>query len=229
MKLSEIFDALATGELSGLNLVRDGEINPAKYRSAVTSINLGLIQLASRFNLRRETLVLKTRSDLRSYELDYAYTLSSGNQNAYVLDSVNEPFDHRLLEVLKVTDSEGNDALDRTLVKVTPTTLRTIEPDDATYTVEYSALLKQIPTDWAAPFRQNEIEVELPYNYLTALLYFVASRHYTPTLSNADSNRGTLDMNYLQRYEAECALLVARGVDVDRDDEVSLFTSRGFI
>lgn len=229
MKLSEIFDALATGELSGLNLVKEGEISPAKYKAVISSINVGLINLATRFRLRRESLVLRTRTDTRVYNLDFANTVSSGHPQAYIIDSNNEPFNHHLIEVLKVLDADGNDVLGDRLVKVMPNVLRTVEAEEAEYQLEFSAMLKQISTDIGDWFDPEDIEVELPYAYLTALLFFVASRHYTPVLSNADSNRGQVDMNYLQRFEAECAKLIADGIDADRDDEVNLFTSRGFI
>ena len=230
MKLSDIFDALAYGELSGLSVVEDGAISPDKYSMVINSINMGLNALATRFSLRKETLVLKTRPDLRVYNLDHAYTASSGSANAYILDTVSEPFDHRLLEVLSVKDKDDNEVLGDRLIKVATDILRTAESEDAEYTVKYSAMLKPVPNNSQNPnFDASLIEVELPYAYLNALLYFIASRHYSPVLTGLDGTRTSLDMSYYQRYEAACLLLVNQGIDVEEDIEPELFSERGFI
>ena len=60
MKLSDIFFALASGEISNLSCVLNGAINPNKYQQIITAINRALVNLGTRFTLNKGYLVLQT-------------------------------------------------------------------------------------------------------------------------------------------------------------------------
>ena len=232
MKLSDIFFALASGEISNLSCVLDGEINPNKYQQVITAINRALVNLGTRFTLNKGYLVLQTRSGTNTYVMSPEYAVSV-NPNGYILDT-DTAFTEPFLEMLCIVDTatkvkmelDGSGLVTRLAVN----TLRFHQdPEDKTYLVHYTALPALIDTDLNDPVDLDAIEVDLPLAYLNALIYFVASTFYAPTLSGMDGVRANMDINYRQMYEAECKLLETRGIDIDEVEPTNLFAQRGFI
>lgn len=232
MKLSDIFFALASGEISNLSCVLDGEINPNKYQQVITAINRALVNLGTRFTLNKGYLVLQTSTGKDTYVLSPKYAVSI-NPNGYILDT-DTPFTKPFLEMLHITDTstESRVELDGSglVTKLAVDTLRfNQDPANKTYLVHYTALPDLIDTDLNTPVDLDAIEVDLPLAYLNALIYFVAATFYAPTLSGMDGVRGNMDVNYRQMYEAECRLLETRGIDIDEAEPTNLFAQRGFI
>lgn len=232
MKLSDIFFALASGEISNLSCVLDGEINPSKYQQVITAINRALVNLGTRFTLNKGYLVLQTSSGKSTYVLSPKYAVSV-NPNGYILDT-DTPFTEPFLEILHITDTatKVKTELDGSGL-VTRLAVNTLhfhqDPGDKTYLVHYTTLPALIEIGLSNPIDPDAIEVDLPLAYLNALIYFVASTFYAPTLSGMDGVRGNVDMNYRQMYEAECKLLETRGIDIDEAEPTNLFAQRGFI
>ncbi len=232
MKLSDIFFALASGEISNLSCVLDGEINPNKYQQVITSINRALVNLGTRFTLNKGYLVLQTRSGMSTYVLSPQYAVSV-NPAGYILDT-DTPFTKPFLEMLHITDTatENRVELDGSglVTRLAVDTLRFHQdPGDKTYLVHYTALPDLIDVDLNDPVDLDAIEVDLPLAYLNALIYFVAATFYAPTLSGMDGVRANMDVNYRQMYETECRLLETKGIDIDESEPTNLFAQRGFI
>lgn len=232
MKLSDIFFALASGEISNLSCVLNGAINPNKYQQVITAINRGLVNLGTRFTLNKGYLVLQTSTGKDTYVLSPQYAVSV-NPNGYILDT-DTPFTKPFLEVLHITDTatESRVELDGSglVTRLAVDTLRfNQDPGNKTYLVHYTTLPDPISTDLNDPVDLDAIEVALPLAYLNALIYFVASTFYAPTLSGMDGVRANMDINYRQMYEAECKLLETKGIDIDEAEPTNLFAQRGFI
>ena len=234
MKLSDILDALGSSELHTLSCVENGEVTPENYARVVTVINRGLVKLATRFALKKAYLKLQTQVGVTTYVLVSENAVSSGNPTAYIMDTLNNPFNTEgLLEVLSIKDTDdcpialdGSEGLLRTAVnKLCFKEML----ESAEYTVMYSELPKRI-TGVDDTTNPNSVEVDLPLAYLNALIYFIASSFHSPTLSGLDGTaRATLDISYHQKYEVECAMLESKGIDIDEDVPTNLFHQRGFI
>lgn len=232
MKLSDIFFALASGEISNLSCVLDGEINPNKYQQVIAAINRALVNLGTRFTLNKGYLVLQTRSGMSTYVLSPQYAVSV-NPTGYILDT-DTPFTKPFLEMLHITDTATESRVDLggsgLVTRLAVDTLRfNQDPGNKTYLVHYTALPVLIDLDLNTPIDLDAIEVNLPLAYLNALIYFVAATFYAPTLSGMDGVRANMDVNYRQMYEAECRLLETKGIDIDESEPTNLFAQRGFI
>ena len=203
MRLSEIFDALASGELSNLNLAEGGvQIKPDKLEVVLRSINLGLVDLYTRFLLKTNKLkvpvidtpivintddfieVLEVYSELKSLT-KYTYSLSSHN-------------------VLQLKIYDWGNYINQFAI------------------IEYKAKHRLLTVEDIA----LNSEVELPLPYLNALLYFIGSRLYTSIVNQLDGDLNE-SIRYTQKYQAEIAMLKEQGIDVDGLDDHHWFTDRG--
>lgn len=207
MKLSEIFLALASGELSNLHLSSDGQnIRPEKQEQVLRSINLGLIDLYTKFLLRKKMLVIPTVENQQQYEItdDEFIELIHIEHDGCILKE-NHHGGYLLLKpnVFYLQDKPKEISDLKVLCKA-----------------KHRVLVEQDIT--------LDSEVDLPVSYLNALLYFIGSRLFVsiPNQLDGDLNEG---MRYQQRYQAEIVSLTNQGVDVDGLDEHNWFNERGFV
>lgn len=226
MLLTEILDSLAGSELANLNCVVDGAVLEAKIPAIVTAINIGLVKLHTRFQLKKRLLSLSVTSDRLVYELDSSNAVSV-NVGGYIQD-VDDPFTDALIQILTMTTTAGdNIRFDgfNGVVLLNPKTFRFAKaPENDTYVIEYVARPAKV-----VYVADTGIEVDLPDAYLPPLLAYVASRFYSPVGIALDSNRSSLDVSYLQRYETECQLLENKGISTGNYLESDNFTQHGFI
>ena len=226
MLLTEILDSLAGSELANLNCVVDGAVLEAKIPAIVTAINIGLVKLHTRFQLKKRLLSLSVTSDRLVYELDSSNAVSV-NVGGYIQD-VDDPFTDDLIQILTMTTTAGDnirfDGFNGVML-LNPKTFRFAKtPNNNTYVIEYVAHPTKI-----IYINNTNIEVDLPDAYLPPLLAYIASRFYSPVGISLDTNRSSLDVSYLQRYETECQLLENRGINTGNYLESDNFTQHGFI
>ena len=226
MLLTEILDSLAGSELANLNCVSNGAVIEAKIPAIVTAINIGLVKLYTRFQLKKRLLSLTVTSDRLVYEIDSSNAVSV-NVGGYIQD-VDDPFTDDLIQILTMTTTAGdNIRFDgfNGVVLLNPKTFRFAKaPENDTYVIEYVARpAKVVYVD------DTSIKVNLPDAYLPPLLAYIASRFYSPVGIALDSNRSSLDVSYLQRYETECQLLENKGINTGNYLESDNFTQHGFI
>lgn len=226
MLLTEILDSLAGSELANLNCVVDGAVLEAKIPAIVTAINIGLVKLYTRFQLKKRLLSISVVSTQLVYNLVSANAVSV-DVGGYILDA-DDPFTDDLIKILTITDSEGADVrFDgfNGVMLLSPKSFRFAEaPEDDTYIIEYVARPAKV-----VYVNDTDIEVDLPDAYLPPLLAYIASRFYSPVGIALDSNRSSLDVSYLQRYETECQLLENKGINTGNYLESDNFTQHGFI
>lgn len=246
MKLIEIFDQLTSSELSQLSIgdVATGMITEANAAKVIGHINLGLVALFKRFNLKEERLQLALIPYRTNYPLTYAFAVSntrSKETDRFILDATNK-FQSDLLRVESIVTDKGepiplNDTKNKYSI-LTPTmgTLRIPldlanqvqgipeEFKTSTLQVHYRASHPKIPTDDSID--PETYEVDLPYAYLEALLYFVASRVHNPIGMTQEFNSGN---GYYARYEAACQLLENSGVKIDVNDANDRIIRNGWV
>lgn len=206
MNTQDVINALMAVELSNTPYIDKETMNvkPERLPSLINSINLGLIQLYTRFLLKKEYETLLTYEDI----------------NHYTFNPEN------LIEILHIYNSLGeeqNTDGSSGIVKVSLKHLYFINPTDDSYMIQYRARHPKIYPD------ESEVELELPDIYLNALIYFVASRIFTSTTTSLDSNGNAQITNYTRLFEQECQRLLSQGVDINEDLPTNLFHQRGFV
>lgn len=226
MLLTEILDSLAGSELANLNCVSNGAVIEAKIPAIVTAINIGLVKLHTRFQLKKRLLSLTVTSGRLVYELNSSNAVSV-NVGGYIQD-VDDPFTDDLIQILTMTTAAGDnirfDGFNGVML-LNPKTFRFAKaPNNDTYVIKYVARPTKV-----VYVNNTNIEVDLPDAYLPPLLAYIASRFYSPVGIALDSNRSSLDVSYLQRYETECQLLENKGINTGNYLESDNFTQHGFI
>ena len=80
MRLSDIFDALGSGELANLHLVENNTIIPDKLPIVLNAINLALTDLHTKFLLKRELVKINIEPTIETYKItngDFIEVLNS--------------------------------------------------------------------------------------------------------------------------------------------------------
>lgn len=220
MKLKEIFDQLTYGELSQLGLGGGtiGEVDEDDHGKVATLINLGLVELHKRFLIREGEVSVPVVADQRTYVLteDDLYKI----EQVYLDDDselgLNDPSDdytarttgYRTLVVPERVVTAGGEYWSDTLRVVyrTGPTLLTA-------------------SDWSTP---ETCEVDLPYMFLEALLYYVASRATNAT-GFSSGNGFHEGNNYFGKFEASCALLEAQAFQLEKGATNTKLEQAGFV
>jgi hypothetical protein len=231
MKLQEIFDQLATSEFSKLNLGGGsaGAIQPADYGKVVNHINLGLMALHSRFQLREGRAVLTLSDGVKNY-------LLTGNDPAVLLvDENGGTFQGDLLKLEEVTTLDGEpfslNEKNNPFSMSTPTSTTLRLPDqwkDGVVASKLALIYRAAHPQLVATggMDPESMEVDLPYSYLWALLLFVASRAHTPVGMTNEFHAGN---SYYAKYEAACQDLMAQNLQIDHNHSNDRFYSNGWI
>lgn len=207
MRLSEIFNALASGELSNLYVSDEQkELRPEMLGIILRSINLGLTDLHTRFLLKRRV------AELPSQVNQQVYTVNQSD----LIEILEVSFNHRKLDL---NSFDGFSLLDNKRIHFgfLPNAVLPIH-------IVYKANHRQLNQDDIT----HDSDVDLPNAYLNALLYFVASRLFVsiPNQLDGDLNEG---IRYQQKYHAELAMLTEQGVVVDDLYDNTWFQERGFV
>lgn len=229
MKLKEIFDQLTYGELSqmelgGLHNDSPG-IEPSRYPMIINHINLGLNALYQRFPLKENSVKVELLPGVCTYTLNGDFSENSSSD-----------FQNDLIKVERVYTDTGrelglNDEND-SLAIITPS-LQSIRVPEAIVN-QSSDLPKELLTkslkvvyrashpllNASNTINPSNIEVELPYSHLEALLYFVASRLHNPIGMTNEFHAGN---SYAAKYEMVCQRLEAQNI---RADQFNLSSSR---
>ena len=207
MKLSDLFDQLAYGELSQLSMGgREGSgILESDYHLVVPHINLGLTELFKQFPLKQEEVFIQQYDHIQIYYLDSKYSerykpeiwVGEGTDpidKYYIMDSEHEPFNDNVLQVERVFNEDGqeyyfNDRNEPYSV-LTPSynSIQIPYPmNENVMNVIYRASHPKIELKGLDPDKQ---EVDLPLSHLEPLLLYVAARVHSVQPSLEGQNDG---------------------------------------
>lgn len=245
MKLQTILDHLKAAEFSQLNFGAGQGIftSGEALEKVMSSVNLGLNDLFSRFDLKMGRLVLALQPDQTSYQLTSKHSLFGKGATApfYIQDTMAAPFKDDILQVRRVyTDSDYElalnqldvspslmtSAMDRLEVPLSIVNKSLALPDclrTNTLAVVYRANHPAMDICRKDPDR---IDIELPVPYITALCYYVASRANNPVGLGQEFNAGN---TYAAKYEAECLRLKGEGLEIAERGSAEKFCARGFV
>lgn len=204
MKISQLFEYLASGELGNLNLAEDRvNIKPDKAIVVLRNINRGLKDLHTKFMLRRAFIEVPIVIGNVKYIVDHDEMVEIlhiyvGNRKLKEHEYIKLDVNSFILNiVLGITDS-----------------LR----------VEYKANHRTL-TELDISL---DTEINLPNAYMNALIYFVASNLFTGAVNQLDGdlNEGAA---YRSKYQAEILVLENQGIDVEILDNYNHFNKGGFV
>lgn len=247
MKLSEIFTQLSYGELSQMAMGNSGAgtIEDANYDRLVSSINLGLAALHTRFPIRHGEFVVDMQTDQVNYPVHLKYCASNTSSTEpvkYILDA-SSPYLNDLMKIERVLTQDGvvlplNDEADEfSLSTPSLSTLRVpidivnrlaTTPSEYltdTLTVQYRAAHPYL-VPGVGLYRAETVEIDLPYQYLEALCYFVASRVNNPLGMTNEFHSGN---SYAAKYELACASLERDNIRIDQVSQPNRIERNGWV
>lgn len=209
MKLQEIFDQLSFGEFSQISIGGQdaGVINECNYDRVISHINLGLTALYTRFKLKERRLVIPLLEGVTVYPIAAEDILKVDKilaDSGKELDLNREGSEYScftpslsVLQVPQIILTPDNNV---------PDDLHTLN-----LTVVYRANHPKLSMRFGI-LNATMKTIELPSSHLMALLYFVASRAYTPISLDTAVNTGN---TWYAKYEATCQGLEDKGIQVD--------------
>jgi len=212
MYLSDLFEQLSTAEIKGLNIGgthNNQGIQPQDYPKIIPHINLALIELYKRFDLKRAEVVVQQYDEIQTYYLRSKYSQTSGTESTlYIMDSVFQPFVDDVLRIEKVIDEDGQE-------------LYVNQEDSAHYQTEYSVYTPefdsiQIPypekeNQFIATYRAAHpkiastitdptiVEVNIPLALLEGFLLYIAGRINMNRGTELSLNEGQLFMSFFEK------------------------------
>jgi hypothetical protein len=225
MTLDDIYEAIATGELSQVILGNDGDGTmaiPADRRKQIRhSVQLGLTDLHTRFLIREKSFIVNRVTDKTVYLLDKRFAVSNtgSTETTKYIDDSADPFVDDLLKIDRIMDSEGKEVLlneidDELSVRTLADNLISVPAELETETLQifFRANHPQI-NKYLADSAPMTVTLALPDKYLQALLYYIASRGLNPTgFSGERMHEGN---NFAMKYEMECQRLQALGAGIE--------------
>lgn len=214
MKLSEVFEQLAAGELSQIALGGGelGTIDPSNYTRVIAHINLGLTSLYTRFNLKEAEVIVPLVTGTLAYQIPADDLLKIER----VYDAVGREW---------ALNDEGNILACRTLstqVLQVPAELLGV---NGFIRVAYRANHPRIVAEYGYIDPENT-NLELPYSHMQALLYFVASRVHNPIGMSNEFHAGN---SYYAKYEAECMRLEVENLETDQGGHYNRLQANGWV
>lgn len=236
MNVKDLFDRLATGPLSNLDLADEhtGEILPEYYKKLINYTNSGLLQLYSRFVLSTKTVMIETRAHITSYHLDSKYSQESGSTCPYIIDWPHDPFKDDAIKILGA-NQEGygrrplNDRNNcESFFTPSPLVLEIPNPREGdSISVLYQARhnpLKIFPDNEEETLTQH---LEIPFFLEEPLINFIASEYYSHL--NGEGNLAT-GVAYHAKFDAACIEILDRDLHNETSSTTDLkFLKRGFV
>lgn len=252
MKLSEIYDQLAYGELRQL-AIGDGPLGDAtagtgipaaSYSKILPFVKQGLTEIHKRMLLKEKTMTVTLQTDQLTYLLGIGYAVSNTSSTLtpkYITDTVAVPFEDDLMRIERVYGTLDAveykipmNEIDNVKAIRTPSYDTLIIPsdtDEAPWLLETTTLrvvyradhpVISTPIANAAP---SVVDIFLPRTHVQALVWYVASRLMNPKGLTNEFHEGN---NYFMKFEAEIASLKTDGMQVDTLEENYKLDNRGF-
>jgi len=219
MKLSDIFNHLSYGEFAQLHIGEresNGELCHTKQLKLLSHINAALAELYSRFTLRRGSFRVTLTDDRTLYYLrpEHAHSNARSRADKYIED-LEMPLKAPVKKVLSV--SANGSELDLnvpTVCSVHTPSFDILKVPEALGATELEVEYRATPELLGEEVLHQEpeyVDVELPYVYINALGYFIASR----VLSAMNGESALAGNSYLMKFEKACLDLKDHGEDLD--------------
>lgn len=214
MKLSDLFKHLRYGELNNLTIggKMEGAIHPTYTEQVVSLITQGLTDLHTRFDLKRNELILVLHEEVARYTLTSAHALSNDSSTEYykyIDDLGTYPYEDDLIRIERVYDELGRELVMNittpngcTIASPQFNVLQVINPqDENALSIVYKAdhrPIQKLLNDGLTP---EQIEVELPSSLVQPLCLYVA---YLAHASVGTPESVQKSIGKFQQYQLAC-------------------------
>lgn len=113
MKLADVFESLALGELSGSSYteLNGYELIPNQLPKVINAINQGMTFIHTQLPIKHNQILLQITDGIGTYYLDKRYAVSNENSDSlvrYILDTKERPFKEDILNIVGVFSLEGH-------------------------------------------------------------------------------------------------------------------------
>lgn len=230
----------------------------ATLNDVIHATNTALSDISVRFLVSNAHCHLRTKQGKYVYALDAANAITVDPDNGFIIDSSAEPFKDHVLEITGVSDMHGNamafntsshskpmyDAQGRT--HYTPFSSPTwgelrVPPHIGVQDilVHYKPAIDKLAT-----FSEEEladesfslanlqgIAIDLPYQFLMAITYFIAMRLQSPRGTQRQAQQVYNESSgYYQKYVSECELILGNlNNNQETPDNYDNFSALGFV
>lgn len=207
MKLTEIFQALALGELNSISLGSSGSINEKDYPKLIGHINLALTALYTRFTLNSKEVKVQKTEGVDRYKLipDMPYIMDVDFKGDII--SITEIFDENG-DTIYVNDGTRDDAFLPAYNEIQLPLNLVGEYVVITYKANHETIAVNV----------SEADIVLPEILREALLSYVASRVFSGM--NTESSNRTSGY-YWNKYNRLCDEIKVKDLFLESSPEVS--------
>lgn len=222
MKLKELFQNLALGELAGSPFVElNGyELDETKLPRVTHAINQALTYIHTNFHLKQKQVVIQLNEAQGLYYLDSDYAISNHTSpyQKYILDTESDKFTDDVLQVLGVYGIDGtafplNDSY--AIGSVFTPEYNCIQVPDDLKRMSYRQLVvvykaNHSKIDLKEPMHSN-LTVNLPSSYDSLLQAYVAYTLYMNMAGDGQMNKGS---QYFAKVNTLTMQLMQQGIGV---------------
>lgn len=222
MKLKELFQNLALGELAGSPFVElNGyELDSTKLPRVIHAINQALTYIHTTFHIKQNQVVIQLKDAQANYYLDSDYAVSNHTSTfpKYILDTESDKYNDDVLSILGVFGIDG-----------TSFPLNDPYAIGSVFTPEFNCI--QVPEDIkAAGYRQivvvykanhskidlkepldSRVTINLPSSYDSLLQAYVAYTLYMNMAGEGQMNKGS---QYFAKVNTLTQQLMEQGIGV---------------
>lgn len=221
MILQDILNDLQLGEFADIAL-GDQANTTANLSKYIVLIQSGLTELHSTFLLKEKEIVIQPKAAKTLYPLrsEFAKTNTTSTEHKFIIDTIYEPMNYRVLQVLGVKDELGEDLPlndSRVLGVFTPQ----VDVIQLAQPYEDVQLFVKVKADHATLTVEKGVnqQIDIPIGLKNALIWFVASRLWASKKDDASINKS---VQYMQRFSDACSNASNAGV-AESSDEVLFF------
>jgi len=205
MKLQDIIDLAKGGELKQLSLKEDNV-------DVIGFVNLGIIELYKRFNLRTEEYIIELQNNVTIYTMptDFMHIIAAYDEVPAGVDNL----------IVPITVNMEND----------PFSISTVSYNQVQVPVTtngaYISIIYAVRPAYLTVLDLDS-ELPIPDSLVEALLHYVGYRGH----GSVDGNIQTENNTHYQRFERSCVKAEKLGVVIAHDglDMTLRFKDRGFV
>lgn len=242
MLLKDVLNSLIRTELNNIAIGKPewwAENNNFNYVNLIDAISQGYLELHKRFMLKKHIVRITPLLTRYKYPLELQYAVSDPTvTDKFIIDTVDDPFTpdsickidtvldkcHEPLKFNTTTFKDLVTVIDNTTLYISDPSLK-CHPELAELTVVCRGLPKPIKLDDESDL--EDYDLDLPYQYLEALLCYAAGKMYSNRgAENATNNESAIAF---ARFEAAVFNIDILGLN-DREELVNERLSlRGFV
>jgi hypothetical protein len=235
MLLKNVLNNLIRNELRNLSAGKaewsDASFN---YTNLVQCISLAYTELHKRFALRKERVLLRTLPGVTEYVLDIAHADSNtaSSEDKYIADTSTRPFSNNIAKIDQIYDANGEPINFNTtsygdFIEVLDYRTLFIPNPNLYTTLSLTCRALPEPIELADEGELETYELDLPVQYLEALILYAAGRVYVNRgAENATNNESAI---FFARFEQAVVNIEQLGLNVKENMSNDKLSLRGFV